>query len=143
MKTSVQSDAEFAYETVKITMRDFAVQTWGSWHDKDSWEAAIRDTRLGKIKIIYMGTAKAGTLQYELTETTIVVSQLYIIPAFQKSGLGSEVIKELKRKSMKLNLPIELSVLRVNSATAFYLKHEFTIEKETAERIFMQFSTLA
>jgi GNAT superfamily N-acetyltransferase len=129
LRKSVPTDAEFAYETVKITMRAFAIQTWGIWLDRESKQAAIQDTKLGKIKIIYVGSEKAGTLQYETTDSAILVSQIYLLPPFQKTGIGGEIVNKLKSKSRKLNLPIKLSVLRVNSATEFYLKQGFVIEK--------------
>ncbi len=140
LRKSNSADAEFAYETVKITMRDFAIQTWGIWLDRESKEAAIEDTKRGKIEIIYVGRDKAGTLQYETTESAILVSQIYLLPPFQKTGIGGKIVNKLKDKSRESNLPIKLSVLRVNSATEFYLKQGFVIEEETDERVFMQFA---
>jgi GNAT superfamily N-acetyltransferase len=140
LRISNFSDADFAYETVKTTMRDFAIQTWGTWHDQESKNAAVQDTTLGKIQIVYVGNEKAGTLQYETTETGILVSQIYLLPPFQKRGIGGEIVSKLQEESRESNLPIKLSVLRVNSATEFYLKKGFLIEKETDERVFMQYA---
>ena len=140
LRTSNFADADFAYETVKTTMRDFAIQTWGSWHDQESKNAAVQDTKLGKIQIIYVGIEKAGTLQYETSDTEIFVSQIYLLPPFQKRGIGGEIISKLQRQSRESNRPIKLSVLRVNSATDFYLKKGFFIENETEERVFMRYA---
>jgi GNAT superfamily N-acetyltransferase len=140
LRTSISANADFAYETVKTTMRDFAIQTWGTWHDQDSKNAAIQDTKLGKIQIIYVGNERAGTLQYETTESEILVNQIYLLPPFQNRGIGGEIISKLQEKSRESNLPIKLSVLRVNSATEFYLKKGFVIEKVTVERVFMQYA---
>ena len=121
-------------------MRDFAIQNWGTWHDQDSKNAAIQDTKLGKIQIVYVGNEKAGTLQYETTESEILVNQIYLLPPFQNRGIGGEIISNLQEKSRESNLPIKLSVLRVNSATEFYFKKSFVIEKETVERVFLQYA---
>ena len=87
-----------------------------------------------------MGNEKAGTLQYETTESEILVNQIYLLPTFQHRGIGGEIISNLQEKSRESNLPIKLSVLRVNSATEFYLKKGFVIEKVTVERVFMQYA---
>jgi len=140
LRTSNSTDAEFAYETVKTTMRDFAIQTWGTWLDKESKRAAIEDTALGKIHIISVKNKMAGTLQYETKEGVILVSQIYLLPTFQKRGIGGSIINDLKNLSRDLNVPIKLSVLQVNSAKHFYIKNGFTIEKETDERVHMQYA---
>ena len=44
-------------------MRDYAIQTWGAWLDKESKQAAIEDTAKGKIQIICIGEEQAGTLR--------------------------------------------------------------------------------
>ena len=140
LRTSNSTDAEFVYNTVKTTMRDFAIQTWGIWLDKESKSAAIEDTALGKIQIIYVNNEMAGTLQYETNDGVILVSQIYLLPPFQNMGIGGSIVNELKGMSRELNVPIKLSVLQVNSAKHFYTKNGFSIEKETRERAYMQYA---
>ena len=109
LRTSISADADFAYETVKTTMRDFAIQTWGTWHDQDSKNAAIQDTKLGKIQIIYVGNEKAGTLQYETTESEILVNQIYLLPPFQNRGIGGEIwLLVIYTKSVTGNIPAHI-----------------------------------
>jgi hypothetical protein len=87
-----------------------------------------------------VGNEKAGTLQYEITESEILVNQIYLLPPFQNRGIGGEIISNLQEKSRESKLPIKVSVLRVNSATEFYFKKGFVIENETVERVFMQYA---
>ncbi len=109
LRTSISADADFAYETVKTTMRDFAIQTWGTWHDQDSKNAAIQDTKLGRIQIIYVGNEKAGTLQYETTESEILVNQIYLLPPFQNRGIGGEIwLLVIYTKSVTGNIPAHI-----------------------------------
>jgi len=140
LRISNSTDAEFAYQTVKTTMRDFAIQTWGAWLDTESKRAAIEDTALGKINIIYVNNEMAGTLQYENKKGVILVSQIYLLPTYQNRGIGGSIVNDLKELSRDLNVPIKLSVLQVNTAKHFYFKNGFTIEKETHERVYMQYA---
>lgn len=53
-------------------MRDYAIQTWGAWLDKESKQAAIEDTAKGKIQIICIGEEQAGTLEVEEVGSVLV-----------------------------------------------------------------------
>lgn len=140
LRISTSKDAEFVYNIVKTTMRDYAIQTWGTWLDKDSKKAAIEDTAQGKIQIIYIANDKVGTLQYEKNEDEILISQLNLLPPFQNMGVGGSILVDLKSLSKEMNVPLKLSVLQVNPAKHFYTKNEFRIEKETPERVYMRYA---
>jgi len=138
LRKATTADSEFIYETVKTTMRKFAIETWGVWLDKEARKDAEEGAKNGKIQIICVNNEKVGTVQVAITENEIILKQLYILPKFQYRGIGGEILRDLKVKSNKSNLPITLRVLQVNSAKEFYLKNGFTVEKETAERMFFR-----
>jgi GNAT superfamily N-acetyltransferase len=139
LRQSDSGDAEFAYEVVKVTMRDYAIQTWGTWLDKESKIAAKVDTESGKIKIIYIENEKAGTLQLERRKNEIFINQIYLLPSFQSKGVGRDIVNDLKKMARDEKTPLKLSVLQVNPAKEFYIKNGFEIEKETQERVYMQY----
>ena len=139
MRKSCSEDAEFAFEAVKVTMRDYAIQTWGVWLEKESKEAAIEDTSKGKIEIIIFEGGKAGTLQIERLENEIFVHQIYLLPNFQNLGIGSSLLNYLKEMAKEFNLPLKLSVLQVNPAKQFYINRGFIVVSETSERVSMQY----
>ena len=93
-----------------------------------------------QIQIICVNNEKVGTVQIAITEREINLKQLYILPNFQYRGTGGEILRDLKIESNQSNLPITLRVLQVNSAKEFYLKNGFTVEKETAERMFLRYT---
>ena len=139
LKQSTAEDAEFAYHALKTTMREFAMQTWGVWLDEEAKKDAAHATQSGKVQIIYVDEVKVGTLQYVETESEIIVKQLYLLPAYQNQGIGGAIMNDLQKRAIELKLPIELSVLQVNSAKEFYLKKGFFVKLETAERIRMRY----
>jgi len=139
LRESNVDDAEFAYKVVKETMRDYAIQTWGVWLDKESKQAAIKETESGDVKIIELENDRIGILLVERSNNQIVIEQIYILPEYQNQGIGTTIISGLKKESLKLHIPLKLSVLRVNPAKDFYIRNGFIIEKETDERIYMQY----
>jgi GNAT superfamily N-acetyltransferase len=139
LRKSDAGDAEFAYEVVKVTMRDYAIQTWGTWLDEESKIAAMVDTESGKIQIIYIENEKAGVLQLEKRKDEIFINQIYLLPSFQSKGVGRDIVNDLKKMARDENTPLKVSVLQVNPAKEFYIKNGFEIEKETQERAYMQY----
>ena len=139
LRVSTEADADFAYETIKTTMRDFALQTWGVWLDDEARQDAVQGARTGKLQVICSAGERVGLLQYEKSETEIAVKQLFLLPTFQYRGIGGEVVADLKKMSEQTMLPLVLSVLQVNPAKEFYLKKGFAIARETDERVFMQY----
>ena len=140
LRKSNSTDAEFVYHTIKVTMRDYAIQTWGAWLDKESKQAAIEDTAKGKIQIICIGEEQAGTLEVEEVGSVLVINQLYLLPKFQNNGVGTQILRDLKEKARKMSVPIKLSVLLVNPAQQFYKRNGFTVHSETAERVYMRYT---
>jgi GNAT superfamily N-acetyltransferase len=121
-------------------MRDYAIQTWGTWLDKESKQAAIEDTAKGKIQIICIGEEQAGTFEIEEVGSELVINQLYLLQKFQNNGVGTEILRDLKEKARKMSVPIMLSVLLVNPAQRFYKRNGFTVQSETAERVYMRYT---
>ena len=140
LRKSNSADAEFAYHTIRVTMRDYAIQTWGTWLDKESKQAAIEDTTKGKVQIICIGEEQAGTLMIEEHDDELVIDQLYLLPKFQNKGVGTEILRSLKEQARKMSVPIKLSVLRVNPAQRFYNRNGFTVSSETVERVYMRYT---
>ena len=141
LRKADEDDAEFAYEVVKVTMRDYAIQTWGVWLDEESRQDAIKQSKSGRIEIIEIQDDRAGILLVETDNKQMAIEQFYILPEFQNKGIGTKILSDLKNAALELRIPLKLSVLRVNPAKEFYAKNGFVIEKEADERIYMQYQS--
>jgi len=138
VRTSTENDAEFAFRAVKETMRDYAIATWGSWHEDGSLKDAIADTKSGKTQIIELDGTPVGVLQVERFSTHLQLNQIYILPDFQNRKIGSLLIRELILRAKNEKLPLRLRVLAVNPAKKLYEKMGFVVYEETKEIIFME-----
>ena len=139
LRISTASDAEFAFNTIKETMREYAIATWGEWYEKDSRECAIKDTQSAKVEIIEVNEKPVGVLLVTRNTNEIEIEQIYILPEYQNKGIGSKLIGALQKEVQSLTIPLKLHVLIVNPAYKLYERLGFNTVKETNERRYMEF----
>jgi len=77
------------------------------------------------IGLLKMGATEVGNLAKSLH-----ISQFQILPKYQGKGIGSKVLKVVKKRALYLHLPITLNVLLNNPARALYLRHGFQIKNK-------------
>ena len=46
------NDAEFAFQVLKETMREYVVATWGSWREEESRRETVEQVTAGRSQII-------------------------------------------------------------------------------------------
>ena len=139
LRKSTSEDADFAHNTVKVTMKDYAVKTWGAWLENESRASVSKDASLGNIQIIEINGASIGTFQVVESEESIFIEQLYILPEYQNKGLGTRILMDLMAEARARSLPIKLNVLQVNPAKRLYIRHGFVVDDEDNERVYMKY----
>lgn len=86
----------------------------------------LRDRKpIGAIKL---GVLTLNAKNSEVKEPSLHIRQLQILPKYQGQGIGSKVLSVVKKRALRLCLPITLNVLLKNPARALYLRHGFQIE---------------
>ena len=131
-------DAAFAFRVLEETMREYAIATWGTWWEQDSRRETNEQVSAGKTEIIEHNVTGVGIRLVRRTDTHIQLEQLYIAKAFQRRGLGTELLKRLMTEARESNPPIRLRVLSVNPARIWYERMGFLAIETTPERIFME-----
>jgi len=132
------ADIEFAYEVVCKTIRPYAEQTFGIWQ-----EAHVRTTLENNIsadvtKIIMTGAKAAGILTVQELESHVQLDQLFVLPQYQRNGIGTELVRDVLQRAKQLGVPVRLRVLRVNPARRLYDRLGFFITSEEPQRFYMQ-----
>ena len=140
LRKAKAEDADFAFQVIKETMRDYAIQTWGSWHAKESKEDAILETMLGSLEIIIYQGCDIGTLQKVIHADNIQIEKIYILPKYQNKGIGSQVLADVMKLAKTERKCIKLEVLQVNRAKELYSRLGFNILDENNERVFLQYT---
>lgn len=137
LRPTTPEDAEFLYQLLKATMREYVDQTWG-W-DED-WQRAYFEMRFdpAKNQIIVLDNHDIGVIATEKSEDEILLSSLYILPEYQGRGIGTRLIKELLARAFRDGLAVGLRVLKVNPARRLYERLGFVVVEEKDTHYYMK-----
>ena len=138
LRPATAADAEFAYLLLEQTMRRHALMTWGVWLEAQARAAMTADACAGRSQVIALGTVPVGLLRLDRHATHLQLEQLFLLPAYQRMGMGERVLQTVFGQARSLGLPIRLRVLQVNPAKGFYARHGFRVVHASAERLSME-----
>jgi ribosomal protein S18 acetylase RimI-like enzyme len=89
-------------------------------------------------EIILLKNQKIGLLKLAENENEIEILQIQIEPNHQNKGIGKEIIQAIIQKAFTKNIPVKLSVLKVNKAQNLYKTLGFEIYDENEYSYFMK-----
>lgn len=140
LRQAKESDFEFVYRVTEVSMRDYVEQTFGPWITEDQRKIIEASFDPGTHRIITVEGNPVGVLATRAHDSYVQLEKLYLLPEFQRHGIGSEILRELARAASESGTPIHLRVLNSNlGARQLYERFGFTVVRETAERRFMEY----
>jgi GNAT superfamily N-acetyltransferase len=131
-------DAPLLYDVIDRTMRDFIVATWGVWSESRVQAESREDISSPNAQVISVGGVAVGVFIVERYPTHIQLDSLYLLPEYQRLGIGTELINSLVAEAGQNKIPIRLRVMTVNPARKFYEQFGFIVTEATSEFFFME-----
>ena len=138
LRLATLADSEFVYEVVCKTIRPYAEQTFGVWQEAQVRSTLASNISAGATKIIMVRAESAGILTVRELESHVQLDQVFVLPEYQRSGIGTQLVGEIVQRAKQLGLPVRLRVLRVNPAKRLYERLGFLVTSEEPERFYMQ-----
>jgi len=138
LRRATQADAEFAYHVTERAMRNYVVATFGSWLEAEVRKNTSADATDGRSQVIELDSVPAGILNVERLASHVQLHQLFILPEYQRQGVGTHLLRGVLSDAATAGLPVRLRVLRCNPAKALYERHGFRVTSETPERFYME-----
>jgi GNAT superfamily N-acetyltransferase len=138
LRKATSSDTEFAYRALELTMREYAEGTWGDWSEAQYRQRTASDAIAGRSLVIERDGQPVGLLKLNRMKSHLEIDQLFILPAYQRQGIGGGLLAGVLSTARELGLPVRIRVLRVNPARALYERLGFCVTSEDTERIYMQ-----
>ena len=127
----------FALAAKKEALGPYVIPKWG-WDDEaqrrileEHWEA--RNFR----RIVVDGQA-AGTVSMEEKPGEWFFSDFYLFNAFQRRGIGGEVLSRFLADAARVRVPVTLKVIKWNPARSLYERHGFAVTGETETHYLMR-----
>jgi ribosomal protein S18 acetylase RimI-like enzyme len=100
------------------------------WDEQEQRSSFAAHWKLAEVRIISVDGNDAGWLQVTELPAEIRLQKFFILPRYQRSGIGSEVLSQLLATWRPTGKKIVLRVLKNNPARRFYERLGFSVVAE-------------
>lgn len=138
LRQATIDDAALFYSVIDRTMRDLIIATWGVWDELRVQRESYEDSSSPNAQVIQIGDVSVGVFTVERFSTYIQLEQIYLLPQYQRLGIGTRLLNSLISEASQSQIPVRLRVLAINSAKMFYEKFGFVVTKATSDFLYME-----
>ena len=130
LRPAHSADYPFALHLYVQTIKPLAT-AWMGWVDDEQKAQFASLWCPSDTRIISLDGQHIGWVEFRWTGDEIFLKQLYISPAYQRRGIGSQVMRLLLEEQGRTAKSMALFVLRNNPAYRFYERQGFEVVQET------------
>lgn len=135
LRPATMADLSFLSRLRHETMREH-IENSGLVYDNVAQKQRI-DDRFDVAQIIRLGTRKIGLLKIDRENKPWRLFQIQLVPAFQRQGLGSQLIRQVLAGAAEEGAAVELCVLKANPARRLYERLGFSVKEEKEKNLIM------
>jgi ribosomal protein S18 acetylase RimI-like enzyme len=95
------------------------------------WQAA-------EVRIIIRDGIDIGWLQSSTQDGSLFLAQIFVDPAFQRQGFGTEVMNSLIQEATVAGQDVTLGVVKTNPARRLYERLGFCVTHEDERKLYMR-----
>jgi len=118
-RPSVEGDRPFLFALKEAAMREYIVDTFGEWNERD--QRTLFDPDLARIAIVSVEGQDVGMVEVRFDHGGLYLANIQIAPDQQSRGIGARIVVLLAKAAHARAMPLVLQVLKVNPrARAFY-----------------------
>jgi GNAT superfamily N-acetyltransferase len=127
IRPATDSDKAFSYEVTKATMHRYVEAAFGPWVESFQLDLIGKSFDTNTHSIVVVDGVRGGLVATRYHATHIQLEKLYLLPRFQRQGIGSRILQPLIDQSVNTD------------ARRFYERHGFVVSSVTPERIHMEY----
>lgn len=124
-----KKDKAWLFDLYYSTMKSFIEQTWG-WNDEFQQHGFETNLRPEYFQVVTDEGIDVGAFLVVNKEDHLWLEMLLVEKNNQNDGIGTWVMECIIKESAERNLPIKLSVIKLNPAKFFYLGLGFSVYEE-------------
>ena len=137
LRAAAADDYAFALAIYVETIKPYTV-AYLEWIDAEQTARFARLWMPAEVRVITAHGADVGWLQASETGPEIFLKQMYVAPAHQRRGIGSEILRRLLDRWEITKKPVVLGVLKNNPAGRLYERLGFAVTSETDTKFMMR-----
>ena len=131
------SDAPFAYMVKRAALGEYVAQVWG-WDEAVQRSYHASDWAAHRPDIVELDGVPIGTLEVAEHRDYIYVGEFYLLPEYQRRGIGTELLRRVLAQADGAGRATRLQFLRVNPVRSLYERHGFEITGESTTHYFAE-----
>ena len=136
-----EHDARFIVECFVRSMEASITLRRGVWDEARERTGVEQALDLDRTSVIEASGSAVGFVMLAEPAGALQIHTLAILPAYQRQGLGSEIVRDLIAIGRQTNRDVVLSVLKVNArAEAFYTRLGFVVVDESDSHRHLRFA---
>ncbi|MDE2886964.1 MAG: N-acetyltransferase [Gemmatimonadota bacterium] len=135
------ADVDFTFAVKEAAFREYVEKVWG-WDGADQRE--LHEVRFASqdVHIVQYRGTDVGYFSTSSTADRVRVVQIFILPEYQRKGLGSACMRLIVSDASAQEKSVRLQVLKINTrAIAFYRRLGFSIVDEDNTHVQMEILT--
>jgi GNAT superfamily N-acetyltransferase len=129
LRAYADGDFDFARGLYFASMR-WAIERHFGWDEAHQQASFAKWFTPEEVNIITVGGADVGWLQQRRERDSIFLGSIYILPAMQGKGIGTQVIEGILEQAEQQSLAVTLAVMKINPALSLYERLGFRITHE-------------
>lgn len=142
LRPATEADSEFVYDVTESAMRPYVEQAFGPWVESFQRELIGQSFDPKTHQIVTVDGTNAGLMAVSHHDTHIQLEKLYLLPTFQRRGIGSSLLKELIQSVVPMQKPVRLRVLAINAAARrLYEGVGFVVTGAEPPRLHMEYNS--
>jgi ribosomal protein S18 acetylase RimI-like enzyme len=140
IRKAIEADFEFLFELHRQALGPYVEQTWG-WDDVWQRDYFKKHFLPRPCEIIELQGKRIGCMRVEDQKECVFLDYIAIMPAHQRIGLGTHLVRTVLKRASDRGVPVRLKVLRVNPAKSLYERLGFETIGADQYRFYMEAKT--
>ena len=135
LRSATESDCEFCYLVKKEALGVYVAQVWG-WDEEFQRNFHLRNFELRRPEVVVYQGLDIGTFEISKHIDHIHLGEFYILPSFQRQGIGTILLEQVFKEAKEL--PVRLEVLKNNPVQSLYKRHGFEVVGQREHHFLME-----
>jgi ribosomal protein S18 acetylase RimI-like enzyme len=131
VRPATEDDREFAFAVKRAALGPHVARVWG-WDDEFQHAFHAADWAVRRPDIVEVDGVAAGTIEVAPHPAGLELGEFYLLPAYQRQGIGSELLRRVLDRADDEGRPVRLQFLKANPVRSLYERHGFRVVGESA-----------